>query len=247
MKSNPIKTPERIEPHQWTNGTDYVLICKCLNSEGEGYNHFKWPKMGPVENDRWSRDATCDSGGLFGWPWGFSIGDGKAPNACHRWLVFRAKPSNVIGQIEGEKCKAVPGKDGELPEVVYYGTQAGAMKVTHDGRMALIVRNSAATSGYSSSAATSGESSSAATSGDRSTASATGEYSTLDVAKHSIGSCTANRFTWVVRKGAVLLAQWSKDNKTFHTKLFDSEKLKVADGAKVKIQFGKIFEKFSDE
>jgi len=68
----------------------------------------------------------------------------------------------------------------------------------------------------------------------------------LDIGAHAIGACTANRFYWKVNKGACLLAQWSRDDKRFRTKLFDSSKMRrVKDGATLKIQFGKIVRVFT--
>jgi hypothetical protein len=223
---------QQIEPHQWTNGGEYVLIVKCLNRDGTSYSGFVWPKAGPVKNDFWSREPTCSSGGLFGWPWGFFVADGRDPDALAPWLVFKARPENIIGNIEGPKCKAVPGENGELPEVVYYGTQAGAMRFTQDGRMALVVKNSegkASTSGYSSSASTSG---------DRSIAAACGELVVLEPSARSIGAANADRLIWKVHKGAVLLCQWAdpkkkddQDKPRLFTKTFDSAKMRVKDGA----------------
>ena len=240
MKAPTEKEPNK--PHQHVNTDGYVLIVKCLNRDGTSHNGFIWPKSGPVDNPHWSRDATCSSGGLFGWPWGFGIGDGKNPNATHPWLVFRAKPENVIGEIEGDvKCKAVPATDGSLPEVVYYGDQGGAMRFTMNGRVACVEKNS------SGSASATGWSGSASATGWRGIASASGEYSTIEIGKHSIGSSTSNRFTWKVIKGAVLLCQWTRDGKKFHTKTFDSLKMRLKEGASIKIQFGKVVKEFSND
>jgi hypothetical protein len=166
--------------HQWTHTGDRVLLVKIVNKDMTSYGGFVWPKAGPVTPAKWSRQPDCDSGGLFGWAWGTGLGDGKDPHAGLTWLVFSAKPENVIMVGSGPKVKAVPGEDGSLPEVVYCGTQAGAMKFTHEGRMAWIVgnaRSSAASSGDSSSAASSGDSSSAASSGDSSSAASSGDRS----------------------------------------------------------------------
>jgi len=180
-------TPSIPEIHQWTNGGEKVLLVKVLNRDGTTYGGFKWPNVGEsVKPDNWSRKPDCKSGGLFGWPWGVFIGDGKDPDACAEWIVFAAKPENVI-QI-GAKAKAVPSDDGkELPEVVYRGTQAGAMYFTLAGRLAWIqerargsasatgARGSASATGGRGSASATGESGSASATGERGSASATGE------------------------------------------------------------------------
>lgn len=63
--------------HQWTHKGDSVLLVKVLNRDGTTHRGFIWPKEGPVKPDKWSRVPDCKSGGLFGWPWGMGIGDGK--------------------------------------------------------------------------------------------------------------------------------------------------------------------------
>ena len=163
-----------IAKHTDENG--YVLIVKCLNRDGTSKNGFIWPKSGPVNNPHCSRKADCESGGLFGWPWGLGIGDGRDPDACADWLVFRAKPENVI-DLAG-KVKAVPGDNGELPEVVYFGSQAGAMAFTMSGRVKYIESQSsgsASATGVSGSASATGGRGSASATGESGSASATGE------------------------------------------------------------------------
>jgi hypothetical protein len=177
MPSKSTKSKLKSIPvHQWTHDGDYVLIVKCINRDGTTYGGFVWPESGPVKPDYWSRTPDCNSGGLFGWPWGMGIGDGRTPDACAKWIVFRAKPENVIKiNDNGLKVKAVPGKDGELPEVVFYGSQAAAMAYTHVGRIAWIERNSTKkTSGNYSSASSTGDYGSASSTGDYGSASSTG-------------------------------------------------------------------------
>ena len=160
--------------HQWTDNDGYVLLVKCVTSDMTSYGGFAWPESGPVKPDAWSRKATCESGGLFGWPLGIGVGLGKDIIPNERWLVFRAKPENVIN-IEYGKAKAVPGEDGSLPEVVYCGTMAGAMWMTMKHRQAWIEHASRG------SASASGDNGSASASGDRGSASATGSWSSAQV------------------------------------------------------------------
>ena len=182
-----MATKKTIPPiHQWTNGGEYVLILKCVKRDGTGHGEFLWPKSGPVTNPYWSRDPTCDSGGLFGWAWGMGIGEGRDPDACAPWIVFRAKPENVI-LVDSVKVKAVPGEDGEEPEVVFYGEQADALAFVLDGQIAWIANNakgkskatdwrgSASATGWRGSASATGERGSASATGLRGSASATGE------------------------------------------------------------------------
>jgi hypothetical protein len=114
-----MNTTEKIpEAHSWTNGGERVLLVKCLNQDGTSGkdNKFVWPKTGAVNpvtvGD--GRKPDCESGGLFGWPWGMFVGDGREPDACAPWIVFSALPENVIPLVGG-KCKAVKGNDGSEP------------------------------------------------------------------------------------------------------------------------------------
>src|SRR5437870_2908397 len=127
--------------HQWTHTGDRVLLIKCLNRDGTTHNGFVWPKEGPVKPVNFSRKPDCESGGLFGWPWGMGVGDGRYPDALAEWIVFSAKPENVILVENGLKAKVVPGNDGDCAVVVYRGTQAGAFYHTMEGRLAWIQRN----------------------------------------------------------------------------------------------------------
>src|SRR5208283_4536149 len=93
-----------VPAHQWTNGGDKVRILKCANKEGKTHGGFQWPDAGPVMPETWSPEPTCESGGLFGWPWGLAFGDGKGPDYGGKWFVFEADPADVI-DLNG-KCKA---------------------------------------------------------------------------------------------------------------------------------------------
>ena len=161
--------------HQWTYDGEHVLLVKAVDPDGTSYGGFVWPESGPVNPGTWSREPTCGSGGLFGWPWGFHLNEGKVRKATDRWIVFRARPEDVIWI--GEKAKAVPSEDGVLPEVVYCGTLAGAMKFTMGGRVAWVEANSegeASATGDGGSASSTGLEGSASATGDRGSASATG-------------------------------------------------------------------------
>jgi hypothetical protein len=173
------------EAHSWTNGANRVLLVKSLNRDGTSGNKkdFVYPKSGPVNPvvaDNGGRDATCESGGLFGWPWGMFVGDGRDPDACAPWVVLSALPQNVIA-LDGGKCKAVTGVDGsDAAEVVYYGDMAGAMYFTSQGRVALVLARSsgsASATGDSGSASATGDSGSASATGYSGSASATGKDS----------------------------------------------------------------------
>lgn len=134
---------KEIPIHQWTHKGDRVFIVKTVLPDGKSKNGFQWPLTvgASVKPKKCSRKVFCESGGLFGWPWGIGVGDGKDPNALHTWIVFSVKPENVIGDIEGgQKCKAVTDEndDNECARIEYVGTQAGAMYFTIEGRIAWI-------------------------------------------------------------------------------------------------------------
>ncbi len=194
MKTD-ISTPPRkdIPIHQWTDKDGNVLLVKVLNRDGTTHGRFIWPKSGPVSPKNWSREPDCSSGGLFGWPWGLHIGDGKDPDACAEWIVFSAKPENVILVEGGPKSKAVPSDGGDVvPQVVYRGTQAGAMYFTLQGRLAWIQERSVGNSatGYSGSSSSTGDSGSSSATGDSGSSSATG-YSGSSSATGYSGSSSA--------------------------------------------------------
>lgn len=97
-----------------------VLLLKTIYRDGTSYGGFSWPKSGPVKAKTWSPEPTCESGGLFGWPWGFGFGEGMIPDFLGIWVVFAADPETVVPM--GYKAK-VPEA-----EVVYYGDFIGALQ-----------------------------------------------------------------------------------------------------------------------
>jgi len=132
--------PEITPRSRWTNAGEHVLILKCTDADGKSrgkWGEFQWPESGPVTPDKWSREPTCESGGLFGWAWGFSFGEGKDPNYAGRWIVFRAHPDDVI-EVEG-KVKAVPNPEhGRTPEVVFCGKYVDALAMILPGHIAWV-------------------------------------------------------------------------------------------------------------
>jgi len=95
--------------HQWVHDGREVLIVKWVRNQGETYQGFRWPlRVGAeVVSPNWSPQPTCESGGLFGWPWGLALGDGKDPDWSATWLVFGADPAEVV-DLRG-KVKAPRG------------------------------------------------------------------------------------------------------------------------------------------
>ena len=174
--------------HQWTHGGDKVLLVKCVQSGGLSSREFVWPKAGLVTTPNWSPEPNCESGGLFGWPWGLHLGGGKEPDYRGDWIVFAANPRSVI-DLEDK------AKTGPTAEVLFYGSWHGALAFTRAGRDAWLEhrfeacarravsahesrsdadRGAATASGVSGAATASGVSGAATASGDWGAATASG-------------------------------------------------------------------------
>ena len=196
------QTAPFVEPHQWTNGGDKVLILRRCNPDGTSSHGFTWKmNVGDVnESPDWDETCKC-GGGLHGWPWGMGLGQGSDFDIIHdTFLVLAASPQDVVGNIGGQwKCKV------RVASVVESGSFGKCWDYIQKGRDLLICqmassgdRSTAASSGDSSTAASSGDSSTAASSGyaskavssgDRSTAVSSGDSSTAEQSgKHGIAA-----------------------------------------------------------
>ena len=209
-----------VEPHNWTDGGDKVLILRRINSNGTSSSSrlkngesiaatpFRWPDgiNVIVECDDWDSRQVC-GGGLHGWPWGMGLGEGADYDIIDdRWIILAAAPEDVAGNLErGWKCKC------RMAIKLYDGPFAGAWAMINGGRHRLIEAMSkgmsdsskAASSGYSSKAASSGDYSTAASSGDYSKADAKGK----DTAAAVVGSSGRVR---VGERGAFAIACWNE-------------------------------------
>src|SRR3990167_3993076 len=181
-RARAMKAPAPIDIHQWTHTGDDVLIVKCVGAGGVTYGDFVWPLTVGAEviAPDWRADAEC-GGGLHGWPWGLSIGDGKEPDwSAPPWLVFAAKPTDVVDL--GGKVKARCGR------VVYVGDWQGATNHVLSGQIAWVLqrtanaakrskgeRGAASATGERGAASATGWSGAASATGERGAASATGE------------------------------------------------------------------------
>ena len=187
---------EKIPKHKWTHDSDRVLIVKCCDSKGRGFNGFQYPERGTVKPEYCSREPTCESGGLFGWAWGINLGIDRDLDYSGVWLVLSAPADQVI-EIGG-KCKIAADSPCDVDcEVVYYGSWAGAQEKTRCGRIAWIIQNSsgsASASGDSGSASASGERGSASASGYRGSASASGSSGSASASGDS-GSASASGYS----------------------------------------------------
>ena len=166
---------EQIIPaHQWTNGGTEVLLLKCVGADGITHQGFCWPLTvgATLEAPDWIPNNKC-GGGLHGWPWGLSPGSGKDPTWDTPWLVFAAKPEDVVEITEGGggKAKTRSGR------IVFVGDWQSASLFVLPGQMAWVhqaARGAASATGDSGAASATGASGAASATGDRGAASATG-------------------------------------------------------------------------
>ena len=101
---------------EWTNGGDEVLIVRCMSRDGKTSRKrlvngceveselFQNPIIigEIVTAPDWSNKAEC-GGGIHGWPWALSLGEGKDCDWSGLWQVYGVKPKDII-DLDG-KCK----------------------------------------------------------------------------------------------------------------------------------------------
>jgi len=169
-----------IPRHQWTHDGTEVLILRFVAKDGSSSRGFVYPLTvgATVSAPDWNDTAEC-GGGLHGWPWGFSIGDGQEPAWAATWLVLGAVPTNVIDLGGKVKCRTAT--------VRYVGDWQGATAFVLAGQMAWVHHaasgaasvtgesGAASATGWSGAASATGWSGAASATGWRGVASATGE------------------------------------------------------------------------
>ena len=168
---------------QWTNGGDTVLIVRCMSRDGktssqrmvDGKSIECEPFQNPlvvgetVTAPDWNDKKEC-GGGIHGWPWGLSLGDGKDCDWQGLWQVYAVNPDDIV-DLNG-KCKFRTGilkLSGEWWEATNF-VLAGQIKLVQERSS-----GSASATGESGSASATGESGSASATGWSGSASATGE------------------------------------------------------------------------
>ncbi len=156
--------------HQWTHDGVEILILKCVEKDGTSYGGFQWPLTvgATVEAPDWNPAPACGQG-LHGWPWGFSMGDGKDPDWSGAWIVFGALPSDVV-DLDG-KVKARCGT------IRFVGGWADATAFVLSGQMAWVhhaAQGAASATGGRGAASATGERGAASATGGSGAASATG-------------------------------------------------------------------------
>ena len=117
--------------HKITGRDGLVHILKRLPKSRIAHGGFIWPEgVGTVvKPSSFSRSATCGNG-LHGWPWGFGLGEGSDFDVANDiWLVIGARPSDVVGKLEGgPKCKC------RKATILFEGTYKEAMDFMYPTR-----------------------------------------------------------------------------------------------------------------
>ena len=244
-----------ILPHQWTHDVDKVLVIKCVSHDMKSYGGFQWPESGPVEAPDWNGKAEC-GGGLHGWAWGLSVGDGMSPDYQAKWLVFSADPRDVIDLGGKVKCKKADvimcGTYLEcylrvLPGQIAWTQQRGAASATglSGAASATGLSGAASATGWSGAASATGWSGAASATGWRGAASATGwrgaavttqDFSILECGSDGLCATTADTVFWIVRKSAILCQRTRKG-----AYLIFADDYKLEDGQKVLIEHGVVY------
>ena len=165
------------KPHEFTQDGK-VLILRCCDENGRSYGGFQWPELGEsVEPDEWIADEQCGNG-LHGWPWGTAFGDGKYPIYNGVWIVFSAKPEDIVDL--GGKCKAKRGVvefRGNYQEALSYvlpGYHAWALAASSGASSATGPSGASSATGDSGASSATGYSGASSATGDRGASSATG-------------------------------------------------------------------------
>jgi hypothetical protein len=193
-RSARLKTPvfeEMIPRHQWTNGGKDVLILRYVDRQGKSYGGFQHPLKvgGSVTAPDWDGNMSC-GGGIHGWPWGFSIGDGKEPDWTAIWMVYAVDPKDIVGgsgDLVG-KCKFRTGV------LKFIGNWQEATAFVLGGQMAWVhhaASGAASATGWSGAASATGARGAASATGAASSAIVTGLYGR---AKAGEFSCIALAF-----------------------------------------------------
>ena len=196
--------------HQWTNGGDEVLIVRFVDKDFRSSSKrlvngrviedkpFQHPlSVGErVTAPDWTPTGEC-GGGIHGWPWAMSLGDGTNCDWTAPWLVYGVKPEDVVN-LSGK----VKFKTGILRHI---GTWQSATNLVLPGQMAWVHHASsgaASATGSSGAASATGSSGAASATGESGAASATGSSGAAVVTGTS-GKARAGEF------GCIALAWWN--------------------------------------
>ena len=183
------KVPESaiIPIHQWTNGGDEVLVVRFVSKDGKSSSDrlvngekvsaepFQHPMAvgETVTASDWDSSAKC-GGGIHGWPWAMSLGDGKDCDWDALWQVYAVKPKDIV-VVEPDAPGKIKFRIGILR---FLGTWDGATNFVLAGQMAWVhhaASGAASATGWGGAASATGKSGAASTTGWSGAASATGE------------------------------------------------------------------------
>jgi hypothetical protein len=185
---------------KWANDSGEVLVLRYINADGTTRGGFVNPVVvgESVTALDWHERAEC-GGGIHGWPWGLSIGDGKEPiYTSVIWQVYGVRPERIINL--GGKCKFQTGV------LRYSGDWQGAFEFILSGQIRLVqfcASGAASATGARGAASATGESGAASATGERGAASATGERGAASATGES-GAASATG-----ARGAASATGWS--------------------------------------
>jgi hypothetical protein len=202
---------------KWANDSGEVLVLRYINADGTTRGGFVNPVVvgESVTALDWHERAEC-GGGIHGWPWGLSIGDGKEPiYTSVIWQVYGVRPERIINL--GGKCKFQTGV------LRYSGDWQGAFEFILSGQIRLVqfcASGAALATGWSGAASATGWSGAASATGERGAASATGWSGAASAtgwsgAASATGACSSAVCTDIGGKvrggerGVIALAWWN--------------------------------------
>ncbi len=177
---------EIVSIHQWVNGGDEVLIVRFASKDGKsaskrlvgGESVDAEPFTHPivvgemVTAPDWDSSAKC-GGGIHGWPWALSLGDGKDPDWDALWQVYGVKPEDIV-VVDPNAPGKVKFRTGTLRHI---GTWDSATNFVLAGQMAWVhasSRGAASSTGYSGAASSTGSRGAASSTGSSGAAMVTG-------------------------------------------------------------------------
>ena len=208
-----------IKPSEWTNGGDEVFVVRCMSRDGK--TSSKRLKNGvcievePFQNPLivgesvtapdWSDKAEC-GGGIHGWPWALSLGEGKDCDWSGLWQVYGVKPADII-DLDG-KCKfrtgilRFSGDWQTATSFVLSGQIAFIQKSASGASSATGGKGASSATGYGAASSATGYGAASSATGYRGASSATGDSSAA-VATGLNSKAMAGKF------GCIALAWWN--------------------------------------
>ena len=232
---------------EWTNGGDEVLIVRCMSRDGKtsrkrlvnGCVVESEPFQNPiiigeiVTAPDWSNKAEC-GGGIHGWPWALSLGEGKDCDWSGLWQVYGVKPKDII-DLDG-KCKFRTGilrfsgdwqsatnfvLSGQIAFIHKSASGASSATGYRGASSATGARGASSATGYRGASSATGSMGASSATGDSGASSATGDSGASSAtgasgASSATGKCSAAVATGVDSKamggefGCIALTWWNE-------------------------------------